>query len=54
MNMGAQLGGMVTASLTPYIASLYGWTASFLVAAVLALIGASAWMLVDPDTKLSA
>jgi ACS family glucarate transporter-like MFS transporter len=54
MNMGAQLGGMVTASLTPYIASLYGWTASFLVAAVLALIGAGAWMLVDPDTKLSA
>src|SRR6202165_4868511 len=34
MNMGAQLGGGVTASLTPAVAARYGWTASFYVAAV--------------------
>lgn len=48
MNMGAQIGGMVTASLTPLIASRFGWTASFLVAAALCLFGALAWLIVDP------
>src|SRR4029077_8696520 len=52
MNMGAQMGGMVTASLTPAIASHFGWTASFLVAAVLCLIGAAAWLAVDPTRIL--
>jgi MFS transporter, ACS family, glucarate transporter len=52
MNMGAQIGGMVTASLTPYIASRFGWTASFLVAAALCLFGALAWMIVDPDRAI--
>ncbi len=47
MNMGAQIGGAVTASLTPAIASRFGWTASFLVAAGLCLIGAAAWLVVD-------
>lgn len=46
--MGAQIGGMVTASLTPLIASRFGWTASFLVAAALCLFGALAWLIVDP------
>jgi ACS family glucarate transporter-like MFS transporter len=49
MNMGAQAGGALTASLTPWIAARYGWTASFLVAAALCGIGAFAWLLVDPD-----
>lgn len=52
MNMGAQIGGMVTASLTPFIASRLGWTASFLVAAALCLFGALAWMIVDPDRAI--
>ena len=51
MNMGAQAGGALTASLTPWIAAHYGWTASFLVAASLCGIGAFAWLLVDPDRK---
>jgi ACS family glucarate transporter-like MFS transporter len=51
MNMGAQAGGALTASLTPWIAAHYGWTASFLVAAALCGIGAFAWLLVDPDRK---
>jgi ACS family glucarate transporter-like MFS transporter len=50
--MGAQIGGAVTASLTPAIASRFGWTASFLVAAVLCLLGAAAWIFVDPKQTL--
>jgi len=44
MNMGAQLGGALTASLTPAIAAWLGWNASFLVAAALAGAGALAWI----------
>jgi MFS transporter, ACS family, glucarate transporter len=54
MNMGAQIGGAVTASLTPAIASRFGWTASFLVAAGLCLTGAAAWMFVDPKRTLES
>ncbi len=53
MNMGAQIGGAVTASLTPIIASAFGWTASFWVAAALSLVGAAAWLLVDPSSQLT-
>jgi MFS transporter, ACS family, glucarate transporter len=53
MNMGAQLGGAVTASLTPIIAKHFGWTASFWVAAALSLVGAFAWLLVDPSAVLA-
>jgi ACS family glucarate transporter-like MFS transporter len=53
MNMGAQIGGAVTASLTPVIAKHFGWTASFLVAAALCLLGAAAWMIVDPERTLA-
>jgi len=53
MNMGAQFGGAVTASLTPAIASRCGWTASFLVAASLAILGALGWLAVDPEQRLA-
>ena len=52
MNMGAQIGGAVTASLTPAIATHFGWTASFLVAAALCLTGAVSWTVVDPNRVL--
>ena len=51
--MGAQIGGAVTASLTPWIAANFGWTASFLVAAGLCLLGALAWLLVNPSRALA-
>ena len=44
MNMGGQLGGVVTASLTPAIANHFGWSASFLVAAAFCAAGALAWL----------
>jgi len=53
MNMGGQIGGAVTASLTPAIADAYGWTASFLVAAALCGLGGLAWLLVDPERPLT-
>jgi MFS transporter, ACS family, glucarate transporter len=53
MNMGGQIGGALTASLTPAIARIWGWTASFLVAAALCLLGASAWLFVDPGRRLT-
>ena len=46
--MGCQIGGAVTASLTPYIASRLGWIAAFVCAAALALVGGATWLLVDP------
>jgi len=54
MNMGAQVGGAVTASLTPWIADRFGWTPSFLVAAGLCLAGSLAWLLVNPDQPIMA
>ena len=48
MNMGGQIGGALTGSLTPWIAAHYGWTASFLVAAILSLMGGLTWLLVNP------
>lgn len=53
MNMGNQIGAAITASLTPWIASQYGWTASFLVAAGFCVIGALSWLMVDPSKTLS-
>jgi len=52
MNMGAQIGGAVTASLTPWIADRFGWTASFLTAALLSLVGAAIWLGVNPAQVL--
>ncbi len=50
MNMGGQLGGALTASATPAIASHFGWSASFLVAAFLCALGALAWLFVGKTT----
>ena len=54
MNMGAQTGGALTASLTPLIAAHFGWAASFLTAATLCALGAAAWALVDPERVLNS
>jgi len=51
MNMGGQLGGALTASLTPAIATHLGWTTSFLVAAGFCAFGSLAWLVVNPEGK---
>jgi ACS family glucarate transporter-like MFS transporter len=52
MNMGNQLGGFLTAMLTPAIASRLGWTVPFYVGAGLAAVGAVAWLFVNPERTL--
>ena len=52
MNMGGQIGAAVTTILTPWIATRFGWTSSFLVAAAMCLIGSLSWLLVDPTKTL--
>jgi ACS family glucarate transporter-like MFS transporter len=52
MNTGNQIGAALTATLTPWIASRFGWTTSFLVAAGLCFVGAASWLMVDPTRQL--
>jgi len=54
MNMGCQIGGALTASLTPWIAARFGWNSAFAAAAALALAGAGAWSLIHPQRLLRA
>jgi ACS family glucarate transporter-like MFS transporter len=52
MNMGCQIGGAVTSSLTPWIAAQFGWTAAFVAGAAIVLLGIGAWAVVDPNRPL--
>lgn len=52
MNMCNQTAGAITASLTPWIAAQFGWTAAFLVAAALCVVGSLAWLVVNPERRL--
>lgn len=52
VNMGGQIGGAATASLTPWIAQHYSWNTSFSVAAVLAIFSALCWLTVRPESPL--
>ncbi len=52
MNTGNQIGAAITAILTPWIATRFGWTTSFLVATVLCVIAAASWLIVDPKKTL--
>jgi len=53
MNMGGQIGGAVTASLTPWIAKYFGWGSSFFFAAGVCGVGAILWLAVNPDSSLA-
>ncbi|HEY8715873.1 MAG TPA: MFS transporter, partial [Candidatus Acidoferrum sp.] len=52
MNTGNQFGGMLTAQLTPIIALHWNWSAPFFVAAAFAVVGAAAWLFIDPARTL--
>ena len=52
MNFGCQIGGASVAQLSPIIAESYGWTATFLVTATAAVIGAACWLFLDPDAEI--
>ena len=53
MNMANQIGGMITVSLTPFLADRFGWNTGFHVAAAVAGLGAIAWFLVSPGLVLA-
>jgi MFS transporter, ACS family, glucarate transporter len=52
INMFGQIGAATTASLTPWIASKFGWTTAFAVAAAMAVVGALCWLIVHPERPL--
>ncbi|MDF7777208.1 MFS transporter [Sphingomonas sp. AOB5] len=52
MNMGNQLGGATVAAITPILAETLGWSGSFFCASAAALVGAAAWLFIDPDASL--
>lgn len=51
MNMGSQLGGVLTSSLTPALAERYGWNMPFIVAACLCIGGSLTWIPVQRHAK---
>ncbi len=52
MNMGANLGGAISPSLTPWIAEQWGWPASLGLAAAVAFTGGFLWLRIDPGSGL--
>jgi len=50
MNMGSNIGGLISPALTPVIASLIGWENALHVAAGLAVIGALLWFGIKPES----
>jgi ACS family glucarate transporter-like MFS transporter len=54
MNMGGQIGGATTASLTPWLAAAFGWSSAFFFAAMLAIVGGALWLLVEPGDAKAA
>ena len=54
MNVGCQVGGALTASLTPWIAARYGWAAAFGTGAGVVVLGIAAWAIVDPRRLIGA
>ena len=48
MNMGSNLGGLISPVLTPFIATLIGWENALHVAALLAVAGGLMWLWIKP------
>jgi len=53
MNMGANIGGALSPTITPWIAHQWGWPASLGAAAVIALVGGIMWLWIDPGKGLT-
>jgi ACS family glucarate transporter-like MFS transporter len=51
MNMGSNLGGLISPALTPMLASYIGWENALHVAAVLSIIAAALWFGVQPGER---
>jgi MFS transporter, ACS family, glucarate transporter len=49
MNMGSNVGGLVSPWLTPVLAASLGWESALFVSAGLALVGSALWWWIRPD-----
>jgi ACS family glucarate transporter-like MFS transporter len=54
LNTGANLGGALSPTLTPWLADRWGWSAALGVAALMAIAGGIMWAWIDPTCKLEA
>ena len=52
VSMGGQIAGATTASLTPFLATKYGWEAAFTVAGCVTFVCILPWFVVRPDRRL--
>jgi MFS transporter, ACS family, glucarate transporter len=52
MNTGANIGGAISPSLTPWIAAQWGWPVSLAAAGTIALVGAILWLWIKPGEGL--
>lgn len=53
MNMGANIGGAISPTVTPWLAHQYGWPVSLGTAAGIALLGGLLWFWIDPGKGLT-
>jgi ACS family glucarate transporter-like MFS transporter len=53
MNMGANIGGAISPTVTPWIAERWGWSYSLGTAALIALVGGVLWLRIDPGKGLA-
>ncbi len=53
MNMGANLGGAISPTLTPWLAHHWGWPSSLSFAALVALTGGLLWLHIKPGDGLA-
>jgi ACS family glucarate transporter-like MFS transporter len=52
LNMANNLGGVVSPTLTPWIAARYGWTTALDAAAVTMAGMGSLWLLIHPEERI--
>ena len=50
MNTGANIGGAISPTLTPWLANQWGWPVSLGVAAAIAIVGGILWLKSSPET----
>ena len=52
MNTGANIGGAISPSLTPWLAAEWGWPVALCTAAAIAALGGLMWLKIDTSKAL--
>jgi ACS family glucarate transporter-like MFS transporter len=53
MNTGANIGGAISPTVTPWLAHQWGWPVSLGAAAIVAIVGGLMWLKIDPGKGLA-